>query len=979
MVIHSLTLTSDLANLPRARDFVRQAAEEGGFSDERLFDITVACSEATANAIEHSPPSSSVELRTLLHGDRLEVQVEGAGHFEIRHAGEERRHRGLGLPLMATLADHLSLSGRPGGGTLVALSFNLPAPLPTGHGPAVGPTSAPRYGHLVTKALGSPWLRSPRAARRLADWVFWAIVIEAVVLVVVFGVLYAIWGTGKVVGESTWYIPLMHGFAALASGSVGFLALGRYRVLRDHSSYWIGVAFTSYAVAVVFFILTWPGLRAGGRSVVAELPSTSARIAFLSLAGLAVPLLVGVLVRRPGHKPLQGWRLFWLVAVWPLATAALSILLVLFERRLPALVGPEGAFNVTAIVVAAAVLLLFVAGAALAARGYLRTGDSLLAYAAMSQLAAGALVATILIGTKRYDVWYYFGRIPLVVGFLAVMSGLLAEYVRLFRREWEKAEELSLAQTQLRESEQRLRMMANAIPQLAWLAHPDGRIYWYNDRWYEYTGTTPTQMEGAGWQSVLNPETFLQGQERWTRSIATGQPFEMEIPMRGADGVYRPFLTRVMPVRNAAGALIQWVGTNTDVSESARLRAELGQELRTTKLLLEIADALAEWTDLRHVLQGLTEAVVAATGHTRATFALWHEGRQEVRVVASTGREPIAPFAAPLSAFSPPFQSVADTLRPAVADYDALPADQKRMADSAHSHKGLLVPMTYRRRLVGGLLVDDPGERKEFPRDEIRLVEGIAAQAAVAVENAQLYEAQSNIAATLQQALLKLPSDIPGLRFAHLYRSATEAAAIGGDFYDLIELDDDGYILLIGDVSGHGIEAARSATFVRDAVVVFAREGRDPQEMLKEVNQALLRWGTSSFVTILLATLSPDRRSISYCSAGHPHFIVRRPDGQTAVAGDAYQFPLGVVADWSCTVESQDLSPGDRLLFYTDGVIEARREKQLFGEARLARWMAQQGGGPIDELPAALLAEVLAFSGGDLRDDVAIMAVEIES
>ena len=94
--------------------------------------------------------------------------------------------------------------------------------------------------------------------------------------------------------------------------------------------------------------------------------------------------------------------------------------------------------------------------------------------------------------------------------------------------------------------------------------------------------------------------------------------------------------------------------------------------------------------------------------------------------------------------------------------------EPKRIAASVSSRKGLWVPLSYRRGLVGGLFVDDPGERWEFAEEDIRLIEGIAAQAAVALDSARLYEAQANIAATLQQALLHLPPDVPGIRFSHL-------------------------------------------------------------------------------------------------------------------------------------------------------------------------------------------------------------------
>jgi len=130
------------------------------------------------------------------------------------------------------------------------------------------------------------------------------------------------------------------------------------------------------------------------------------------------------------------------------------------------------------------------------------------------------------------------------------------------------------AEQALRESEGRFHSLADAIPLLCWVANGDGWITWYNLRWYEYTGTTPEQMEGWGWQSVHDPEVLPQVLERWRASIASGRPFEMVFPLRGADGRFRPFLTRVVPVRGEDGQVCRWFGSNTDISEPMRLEEE---------------------------------------------------------------------------------------------------------------------------------------------------------------------------------------------------------------------------------------------------------------------------------------------------------------------------------------------------------------------------------------------------------------------
>ena len=115
------------------------------------------------------------------------------------------------------------------------------------------------------------------------------------------------------------------------------------------------------------------------------------------------------------------------------------------------------------------------------------------------------------------------------------------------------AREARLAERVIQDSEQRLQIFVNRLPALAWTANADGWIYWYNRRWYEYTGTTPQQMEGWGWQSIHDPEMLPFVLERWSASIRTGEPFEMIFPLKGADGEFRQFLTRVEPVRDEAG------------------------------------------------------------------------------------------------------------------------------------------------------------------------------------------------------------------------------------------------------------------------------------------------------------------------------------------------------------------------------------------------------------------------------------------
>lgn len=167
----------------------------------------------------------------------------------------------------------------------------------------------------------------------------------------------------------------------------------------------------------------------------------------------------------------------------------------------------------------------------------------------------------------------------------------------------------------LKISEQRFSTIANGIPQLCWVADASGSIFWYNQRWYEYTGMTPKDMEGRGWQCVHDAATLPGVLERWNNAITTKQPFEMVFPLRAADGTFHTFLTRVMPVRNRPGDVLQWCGTNTDISEQRQIEQALREHQERLRLAQQMAQVGAfewnlqtgthEWTPELEAMYGL--------------------------------------------------------------------------------------------------------------------------------------------------------------------------------------------------------------------------------------------------------------------------------------------------------------------------------------------------------------------------------------
>jgi PAS domain S-box-containing protein len=193
-----------------------------------------------------------------------------------------------------------------------------------------------------------------------------------------------------------------------------------------------------------------------------------------------------------------------------------------------------------------------------------------------------------------------------------------------------------LAENLLRESEERFETMVNGIPQLAWMAEADGSIFWYNQRWYEYTGTTFDAMKGWGWQSVHHPDTLAEVMEQWTRAIQEGELFDMELPLRAADGTFRTFLTRGTPAKDSTGRVVRWFGTNTDISE--RKRNEQWLVLQAEELARSRQELVTQKLTLQSILDSLEEGLVATNEQGR--FILWNPAAKKIIGLDSADMSP---------------------------------------------------------------------------------------------------------------------------------------------------------------------------------------------------------------------------------------------------------------------------------------------------------------------------------------------------
>ncbi len=159
------------------------------------------------------------------------------------------------------------------------------------------------------------------------------------------------------------------------------------------------------------------------------------------------------------------------------------------------------------------------------------------------------------------------------------------------------------ARLEIESREEQFRVLADSIPQMAWMGDPSGDLFWFNRRWYEYTGTTLEEMRGWGWQSVHDQNLLPEVVERYKQSLATGHPFSMTFPLRGADGKFRTFLTLALPVRDSSGKVVRWFGTNTDI-EAQRKTEEALRQSEKLAAVGRLASSIA------HEINNPLEAVV---------------------------------------------------------------------------------------------------------------------------------------------------------------------------------------------------------------------------------------------------------------------------------------------------------------------------------------------------------------------------------
>lgn len=290
----------------------------------------------------------------------------------------------------------------------------------------------------------------------------------------------------------------------------------------------------------------------------------------------------------------------------------------------------------------------------------------------------------------------------------------------------------------------------------------------------------------------------------------------------------------------------------------------------------------------------------------------------------------------------------------------------------------LVIPLTVRTRNVGRIdaYCSPTVSDAEFVRSAVPLAMSLTRQLAIALANARLFERQQLIADTLQDSLLSEPYRISGLDVEVLYRPATVGARIGGDFFDFMPVGEHDMAIVVGDISGKGIDAARYTAIAKGAIRTLAYEDPWPGSVLQRASHVIAeQTQPDTFVTAVYVLIDATTGHVHYSNAGHPPPLLVPRTGQVQTLL-GHGPPLGVIGDWIMEEGEARLEEGDRLLLFTDGLTEARVGSDLFGSEGVARAAVELREVSLADLPGQLVLRAARHANGRLADDLAVVAVE---
>lgn len=466
--------------------------------------------------------------------------------------------------------------------------------------------------------------------------------------------------------------------------------------------------------------------------------------------------------------------------------------------------------------------------------------------------------------------------------------------------------------------------------------------------------------DGAGWQLLARYGRQPRPDDEMLRvPLSVHRPYAGELELDAAPSGYARPLASLVAER-----------LSLQLENDRLRRADLRRQTWLT-FLAEASELLAQSLDVDLTMALIPQLVVPRLGRWCAVHTTDEWGL--LRLASAThADESVLPQLHELLREQGP-DSVQAQLREAVRVGTRLPIGPPM--------DGIALPLMARGQRLGTLSVGRHDRQHRHDADEVAVLEDVARRAALAIDNARIHAERRRVAHTLQQSLL--PPVLPvvdGIGFAAEYVPTGGDADVGGDFYDVVPLPDGRWLVVVGDVSGKGVQAAAVTGLVRDVIRVLVTDGKPLPEALARLNETLVQRGGGRYCTLALAAVGRGfhgQLDVSLHLAGHDRPVLVRGDGQASFVG-AGGTALGLLDTIASPAVDIPLGPGDALVFYTDGVTERRRGRELFGTERLRDAAAPLAGYSADVVAARLRATAIGFSGESPRDDIAILVLRNE-
>jgi serine phosphatase RsbU (regulator of sigma subunit) len=406
---------------------------------------------------------------------------------------------------------------------------------------------------------------------------------------------------------------------------------------------------------------------------------------------------------------------------------------------------------------------------------------------------------------------------------------------------------------------------------------------------------------------------------------------------------------------------------------------------KRVRALYEISRSFAQSLSLEATLEAVAGTVVDVLGVDIALIHMPDERREWLMPRAMEVAEPRLEEAARSIMYKPqafgahpvqllfrnaePFQITRQTVEEVGAPATALLPFLER------GWTGAVVPIATPAEVLASLTIISVQPGSPVTAETIDQATAIGGQAALAIDNARLYLQQKQFSDTMQRSLL--PRSVPelqGLELGDAYESSAHVD-VGGDVYDFMELGDGRLAVALGDVTGHGIEAAADMAMAKFVFRSLAREHPEPADFLQSANEVVVgEIAPGKFITLVYMLIDGAKGEVAAAGAGHPAPRIVGVDG--SVTGlETRGLVLGIEPGQHYEEVHATLAVGGAVVLYTDGVIEARRESELYGVERLDRVLSERRDLSANELAQVVLDDCRAFARGELADDCAVVVV----